>query len=237
MSHGVWPSLASSEAVATSARPLRALPSAREARATVPALRGGALLSASLLASSVMLGCGGSHTGSPASDSSHYAEPGAIVGPPRPWAELSREDRARHMSREVVPRMSALFAAYDGARYADFDCATCHGPDARERDFAMPNPSLLPLHATGTEGQRQAVRDYPEGVRFMYTRVLPTMQALVGAAPFDETTGEGFTCYACHPHAEDGATAREHSSPGHPRGSSGVISTSPIFTPPGRTTK
>jgi hypothetical protein len=103
--------------------------------------------------------------------------------------------------------MSTLFAAYEGERYADFDCATCHGADARERNFAMPNPSILPLHPTGSEGQHQAVRDYPEGVRFMYNQVLPTMQALLGAPAFDETTGEGFTCYACHTHAESSASA------------------------------
>lgn len=106
------------------------------------------------------------------------------------------------MSREVLPRMTDLFAAYDASRFGDFSCATCHGADARERDYAMPNPSLLPLHPTGSEGQHQTVRDYPEGVRFMYNHVMPTMQALLGAPEFDASTGEGFSCYACHPHAE-----------------------------------
>ncbi len=167
-------------------------------------------LASSLLATIAMLGCGTSHASSASTTTSTTTTTtttAAIQGPPRPWAELSRDERAQHMSREVTPRMSALFAAYDGERYADFDCATCHGPDARERNFAMPSPSILPLHATGTEGQLQAVRDYPEGVRFMYTTVLPSMQTLVGAARFDETTGEGFTCYACHTHAEDSAIA------------------------------
>lgn len=108
------------------------------------------------------------------------------------------------MVREVLPRMSALFAAYDGERYAEFECATCHGEDARERDFAMPNPSILPLHPTGSAGQHQTVRDHPEGVRFMYNQVLPTMQALLGASAFDEATGAGFTCFACHTHADAG---------------------------------
>lgn len=123
-------------------------------------------------------------------------------GPPRPWAELSRDERAAHMSREVLPRMAALFLEYDAARYDGFGCPTCHGEGARERGFAMPSPSLLPLHPSGTEGQYQLVRDHPAGVRFMFNRVMPAMQALLGAPEFDASTGEGFSCFACHPRAE-----------------------------------
>lgn len=149
----------------------------------------------------VVLGCGGS---SGNSETSSVAVHDAIPGPPRPWAELSHEEHGAYMAREVLPRMSALFSAYDGERYAEFECVTCHGADARERNFAMPNPSILPLHPTGSAGQHQTVRDHPEGVRFMYNQVLPTMQALLGASAFNEATGEGFTCYACHTHADAG---------------------------------
>ncbi|AKF05117.1 hypothetical protein [Sandaracinus amylolyticus] len=128
--------------------------------------------------------------------------PTEAAGPPRPWAELSRDERAAHMAREVLPRMTDLFVAYDPSRYDAFTCATCHGEGAREREYAMPNPALLPLWPTGTEGQHQTVRDHPEGVRFMYSRVMPAMQALLGAPEFDASTGEGFSCFACHPHAQ-----------------------------------
>lgn len=157
-----------------------------------------------LLVLALTIGCGGPSTTTTTTTSS---VPAAVPGPARPWPELSRAERGGHMSREVLPRMTELFATYDAERYADFDCTTCHGADARERAFAMPSPSLVALHPTGSEGQHQTVRDYPEGVRFMYGRVLPMMQALLGAPEFDETTGEGFTCYACHPHAADDATA------------------------------
>lgn len=173
----------------------------------------GALVSGACVLAVVatVLGCGGSGGGSGsgagASSASTTPEPSdAFPGPPRPWAELSHEERAQHMSRAVLPRMSDLFASYDAERYADFDCATCHGPDGRERGYAMPSPSILRLYPTGSEGQHQTVRDYPEGVRFMYGRVMPAAQALLGAEPFDEATGEGFTCFACHMHADDTGT-------------------------------
>jgi len=126
--------------------------------------------------------------------------------PPHGWASLDHEQRQAWMMEEVLPRMSALFADYDAERYAGFGCASCHGPDARANGFAMPSPSLPALHPTGTPEQRQMAREYPEGVRFMFNRVLPTMQALVGAPDYDEASGEGFSCFSCHPHAGDPGT-------------------------------
>ena len=70
------------------------------------------------------------------------------------------------------------------------------------------------FQATGTPEQHQMVRDYPEMVRFMFNDVLPTMQTLGGAADFDDETGEGFSCYSCHPHSGDeGTTLIELSAP------------------------
>lgn len=148
--------------------------------------------------------CGASSSGASSPRAPATSEPTAapIPGPTRPWGELSQDERRAHMTREVLPRMTELFAAYDPVRYDGFGCATCHGDDARERGYAMPSPSLLPLHPTGSEGQQQMVREHADGVRFMYNRVLPTMQALLGAPAFDENTGEGFSCFACHPRAE-----------------------------------
>ncbi|UJR82259.1 hypothetical protein [Sandaracinus amylolyticus] len=156
--------------------------------------------SAPSLALALVLASCGASSAAPAAQT--QTEAVVIPGPPRPWAELTRDERTAHMTREVLPRMTELFAAYDATRYDAFTCATCHGEGAREHDYAMPNPALLPLHPTGSEGQHQTVRDHPEGVRFMYSRVMPAMQALLGAPEYDASTGEGFSCYAWHPHAE-----------------------------------
>jgi len=159
---------------------------------------------ATLLAALLLLGCGGT-AAAPAT----AGTPDALAGPPRPWAELGPDERRQHMVHEVLPRASAMFAEHDPQRYADFSCATCHGPDAQARGFAMPNPSLYPLSPTGSARQHQTVRDHPEMVRFMYGRLVPAMETMLGAQRYDEATGEGFTCYACHPHAEpDGPTTQ-----------------------------
>jgi hypothetical protein len=126
--------------------------------------------------------------------------------PPEAWTTMPHDARQAWMMDEVLPRMSALFTEHDADRYAGFGCASCHGTDARAHQFRMPSPALPALYATGTPEQRQMVTDYPEGVRFMFNRVVPTMQTLLGAPDYDAATGEGFSCYACHPHAGDEGT-------------------------------
>ena len=44
---------------------------------------------------------------------------------------------------QPVEHLTAL-VEFDGERYADFGCGTCHGEDAREVGFEMPN-GLAPL--------------------------------------------------------------------------------------------
>jgi hypothetical protein len=34
------------------------------------------------------------------------------------------------------------------------------------------------------------------------------MQGLLGAEPFDAATGEGFSCYTCHPNGGEGTPAQ-----------------------------
>ncbi|MDW8360759.1 MAG: hypothetical protein RMK74_00045 [Myxococcales bacterium] len=107
--------------------------------------------------------------------------------------------RRRYMAREVLPVMAREFELYDPRRHADFDCESCHGADAESRRYAMPNPSLRPLYPTGIPQQQAMVREHPRMVRFMYNHVVPNMQRLLGAAPYDPETGQGFSCFACHP--------------------------------------
>lgn len=152
----------------------------------------------------VTAGCGASPE--PATTTSGTApgtgEPGP-AGPPEPWVEMDFDERRRYMGEHVLPAMTELFEEYDPGEFSAFSCDTCHGDDMRERMFAMPSPSLPALYPTGHPQQRAMVEEHPEMVRFMFNRVVPRMQQLLGAQPFDETTGTGFTCFACHPLAED----------------------------------
>lgn len=124
---------------------------------------------------------------------------GEVPGPPKPWAEMTRGERQGWMVAEVLPRLGPMFEEFDSSRFAGFDCSGCHGDDAAARNWAMPNPSILALHPTGSAEQQQMVRDYPDMCRFMFNRVVPTMQTLLGAQAYDAETQTGFSCYVCHP--------------------------------------
>jgi len=130
-------------------------------------------------------------------------DPSEIPVAPKPWEEMSKEEKGRFMGESVLPYMKELFAEYDAEAFGTMNCATCHGPDMQARGFEMPAPSLPPLHPSGTPEQRQMVEDHPRMVRFMFNHVVPAMRTMIGEAEYDAETGEGFSCYFCHPHAED----------------------------------
>lgn len=148
----------------------------------------------SFCAALIVVGCGGPQT--------RRSEPVQISGPPKPWAEMSDQERGHYMGEKVLPVMTDLFMAYDAHEFADFGCETCHGTNARAREFEMPNPELPALYPTGTPEQHQMVQEHPNMVRFMFNKVLPTMQTLLGIEAYNEATHTGFSCYHCHPHAE-----------------------------------
>jgi hypothetical protein len=115
---------------------------------------------------------------------------------------MSQVAKQQWMGSEVMPFMRELFQDHDEARFEDFSCATCHGADMGGGSFAMPSASLMALHPTGTPEQHQMVRDHPEILRLMFSRVVPAMEKLLGMPTYDDETGTGFSCFHCHPQAE-----------------------------------
>lgn len=164
---------------------------------------------ATFLALGLMLGCGGSTsepepepaTPNPSTGSENTVAADTVPSPPEPWESMTTDAKQDWMIAEVMPRMATLFEEYDAERFGGANCATCHGASARDRNFAMPNPNIMALHPTGTPEQQQMVQDHPQMVRFMFQKVLPQMQTLLGAEEYNAETQEGFSCYACHPSA------------------------------------
>lgn len=114
------------------------------------------------------------------------------------WSEMTHEQKAEYMATVVVPRMRPLFQAFDAEEFAEFGCATCHGENAREVGFEMPN-GLHPLDPAQLPAMFQS--DDPEVQRvaqFMGGQVVPTMAELLGQPPYDPETHQGFGCLGCH---------------------------------------
>ena len=122
----------------------------------------------------------------PQSPAAAWAARIAELPTPEPtWEQMSFAEKQAWMGAEVLPFMRELFRDHDEARFADFGCASCHGEDMAARGFAMPNPDIMALPPTGTPAQRQMVRDHPEILRLMFSRVVPAMERLLGAETFD----------------------------------------------------
>lgn len=99
------------------------------------------------------------------------------------------------MSTVVYPKMKQVFQEQDPKAYANFKCQTCHGNDMEAVNFKMPNS----LYALPTDKTIDAAMEYDaKTTKFMMERVLPTMSELLGIAPLDPKTGQGFSCFNCH---------------------------------------
>ena len=108
--------------------------------------------------------------------------------------DLSREEQFAFMRNTVMPEMTAMFQEFDAERYADFSCFTCHGDNAEEVGFEMPN-GIAPLNPEHIPAMFESER--PMAV-FMTQRVWPRMTEMLGEAPYNPETHEGFGCLGCH---------------------------------------
>lgn len=124
--------------------------------------------------------------------------PENLHGPTTPWARMNARARATYMEQHVMPVMSTLLRAYDGTRFANVTCASCHGENARAVHFRMPN--TLPTFPTfGTEASNRDIAAHPRTYAMMRERFVPVMAQLLGMQPYNPQTHQGFGCAGCHP--------------------------------------
>lgn len=153
-----------------------------------------------LLSSVLLFGCGGS---TPAAGTPSQAAPAAqgdesskkVV-----FRELSLDRKREYMLTVVTPRMRQAFQAVDPERYAKMNCATCHGPSARQGNFKMPNPNLPALDPEN--GFAKHAQQTPAVLKFMMEKVVPEMANLLGTPAYDAKTHQGFGCFNCHVKSE-----------------------------------
>jgi hypothetical protein len=118
------------------------------------------------------------------------------------WDDMTLEQRGHYMAEVVMPEMRPIFQEHDATRYADFGCATCHGANAHEVQFHMPN-GLHPLDHAAIMATFQST---DPSATWMTQRVWPRMAELIGEPQFDRETGQGFRCTNCHADGEPAVT-------------------------------
>ena len=121
----------------------------------------------------------------------------AAPGPPKPWATMKKPERKKYMEDVVLPKMKVLLREFYDQRFGVVKCVTCHGAGVKNETYKMPNPKLpqLPTDDAGWADLRKHQGDI---VRFMETKVKPTMAALIGEQPSGPGVKHGFDCTECH---------------------------------------
>jgi hypothetical protein len=109
-------------------------------------------------------------------------------GPPGAgdWDKWSHQQKFDYMKASVMPKMTGLFKGFDGTRFGDVKCKTCHGAKADDGSFVMPNPDLPKLDMKAMKAKN------PKMVEFMTKQVTANMQTLLAETPKD------FGCTNCH---------------------------------------
>ena len=110
------------------------------------------------------------------------------------FEQLSNDEQMKFMKEQVMPQMKAEFQAFDGKKYANFNCKTCHGKDPKASKYKMPNPDLPKLDFAKLKDGKQE----PKMAAFMGAHTKPDMAKILNLTPYDEQHQNGFGCLHCH---------------------------------------
>ena len=118
--------------------------------------------------------------------------------PPKPtWKDMTLDQKKEVMKNVVLPKMTAVFQAFDAKKYKEVTCATCHGKDAEKHGFKMPNEKLPKLDAA--DGFKKHMKGkMADMTKFMMEKVTPEMVSALGVPGYDPNTHQGFGCGGCH---------------------------------------
>lgn len=125
-----------------------------------------------------------------------------LTGPDKDWDSMSYEEQEWYMIGKVHPIMRQIFQTYNEKKYEGekFECVPCHGENPEQRKYKMPSDHLSAVPAYGSEDWK--AMENARMFKFMTKRVTPAMGQLLGKEAWNHETGEGYSCWGCHPKAE-----------------------------------
>jgi mono/diheme cytochrome c family protein len=115
-----------------------------------------------------------------------------VTLPDVPFADLNQEQRIAFMKQKVMPVIMPVFQNHDPKDYAKFGCVVCHGEQAKQGHFDMPNPKLPKLDFNDLSEFKK------EDLEWMGKEVMPTMAKVLNLPLFSKDNPKGFGCLACH---------------------------------------
>jgi cytochrome c553 len=141
--------------------------------------------------------CGGAPTPATPDGVASAVPSASIAAPAGPVMTAWKDDapvmeQVAFMKANIQPHMGKLFQDHDAKKYADFSCATCHGPNKEN-----PHKFLPKLKLSG-DGFPKLMAEKPEMTKWMHEVVEPEMAKSMGQQPYDMKTNTGFGCKGCH---------------------------------------
>jgi hypothetical protein len=118
-----------------------------------------------------------------------------MVLPDVAFEKLDHEQRIEFMKQKVMPVMKPIFQNHDAKDFAEFGCDTCHGKQAKDGHFDMPNAELPKLNFSDMSKFKK------EDLEWMGKEVEPAMGKILGLELYSESNPTGFGCLACHTQA------------------------------------
>ncbi|MEO8699331.1 MAG: hypothetical protein ABI867_04780 [Kofleriaceae bacterium] len=111
------------------------------------------------------------------------------------FSKLSHKEQMEFMKTKVMPVMKSEFQKFDGKKYANFTCKTCHGKDPEKTKFKMPTPGAMPkLNFEKLKAGKQE----PKTAEWMGKVIEPGMAKILNKPVYTESNPTGFGCLACH---------------------------------------
>jgi hypothetical protein len=150
-----------------------------------------------ILLVALITACGGKSTPATSTTTTAPAETAAKPLPDVPFDQLDQDQRAQFMKEKVVPAMKPVFQNHDPKMFAEFGCKTCHGKEAAQGHFDMPNADLPKIGKSTDWSQFKK-----ENIDWMKNEVAPTMAKVMNMPEWSPENPKGFGCLACHPAAE-----------------------------------
>ncbi|MDB4991048.1 MAG: hypothetical protein JWN04_6226 [Myxococcaceae bacterium] len=126
-----------------------------------------------------------------------------ISGPEdKAWDKMNYEEKEWYMVGKVHPVMRQVFQTFNEKKYEGekFECTPCHGENPEQRKYKMPSAHLAAIPAYGSTGWHEM--ENTRLFKFMDQRVTPSMGKLLGKEAWNPQTGEGYSCWGCHPKAD-----------------------------------
>lgn len=115
-----------------------------------------------------------------------------VVLPDVPFDKLDHKQQIAFMKQKVMPVMKPLFVAHDAKDFAEFGCQTCHGAEAKDGHFDMPNAKLPKLNFQDMSKFEKA------DLEWMKNEVMPAMAKVLNEPMYSEANPKGFGCLGCH---------------------------------------